>query len=459
MKKDNMEQTENDARTIHLQEEINSLSGELLRAYQEIHSLYRISEALGIRRSLEEIAQTLLDSALALAPARRGSVMLLEPGGEFLTVFASVGIPTEFGTHPTMRLEDSVIGEVIGSGKPLLINAITDHPRIAARLNRKSFLTSSLLSVPLQVAPLTGGQQWTLGSVNLADTLNEKGYFTSNELKLLTATAAQAALSIQNLRLISDLKEANEHNVELTEMTDVLFSQNSQLTELHKVGMDISKTDNVDGVCHLMVEAAVNGFGAGSAALLLLDDKSKELRVAAATGFKIAAGTTLGNRVDGRIIEALETGRMRYSRGSSGPLNLCGNSLDEWGLFPFKGRSSKLGVFVLQAGLEDISDSIAILLNSGATAIDTLLLNEHLQKEKSKRAKAEEHLKVLSGMLPICCSCKKIRDDNGYWEQVEVYVRDHSEAEFSHGICPECIEKLYGREFCDKIEKKKGEQK
>ena len=50
-------------------------------------------------------------------------------------------------------------------------------------------------------------------------------------------------------------------------------------------------------------------------------------------------------------------------------------------------------------------------------------------------------VKTLSGMLPICASCKKIRDDKGYWMQIESYVRDHSEAEFSHGVCPECAKK------------------
>ena len=44
-------------------------------------------------------------------------------------------------------------------------------------------------------------------------------------------------------------------------------------------------------------------------------------------------------------------------------------------------------------------------------------------------------------------SCKKIRDDKGYWEQVEVYIRDHSEAEFTHGICPDCMKKLYPDEI------------
>jgi PAS domain S-box-containing protein len=52
-------------------------------------------------------------------------------------------------------------------------------------------------------------------------------------------------------------------------------------------------------------------------------------------------------------------------------------------------------------------------------------------------------VKTLSGMLPICSSCKKIRDDKGYWKQIEVYIRDHSETEFTHSICPECFKKLY----------------
>ncbi len=59
------------------------------------------------------------------------------------------------------------------------------------------------------------------------------------------------------------------------------------------------------------------------------------------------------------------------------------------------------------------------------------------------REKALEDVKVLRGFLPICASCKKIRDDKGYWSQIELYIRDHSEADFSHGICPECFEKLY----------------
>lgn len=68
-----------------------------------------------------------------------------------------------------------------------------------------------------------------------------------------------------------------------------------------------------------------------------------------------------------------------------------------------------------------------------------------LERDNLQRALAE--VKQLSGFLPICASCKKIRDDKGYWNQIESYISQHSEAEFSHGICPECAKKLYP-EFC-----------
>ncbi len=61
----------------------------------------------------------------------------------------------------------------------------------------------------------------------------------------------------------------------------------------------------------------------------------------------------------------------------------------------------------------------------------------------SELQKALSEIKALSGMIPICASCKKIRDDKGYWNQIESYIKDHSEAQFSHSICPDCVKKLY----------------
>ena len=77
------------------------------------------------------------------------------------------------------------------------------------------------------------------------------------------------------------------------------------------------------------------------------------------------------------------------------------------------------------------------------------LMNELIATKRELQQKTMElqdalgKVKLLSGYLPICASCKKIRDDKGYWQAVENYISSHSEAKFSHGICPECIKKLY----------------
>lgn len=52
-------------------------------------------------------------------------------------------------------------------------------------------------------------------------------------------------------------------------------------------------------------------------------------------------------------------------------------------------------------------------------------------------------IKTLSGLIPICASCKRVRDDKGYWSQIEAYIRDHSQIDFSHGLCPDCAKNLY----------------
>ena len=70
----------------------------------------------------------------------------------------------------------------------------------------------------------------------------------------------------------------------------------------------------------------------------------------------------------------------------------------------------------------------------------TVVERDHLIQDLQK---ALANVKALSGLLPICAGCKKIRDDQGYWSQVECYVQEHSEATFTHGLCPDCIKKWY----------------
>jgi two-component system, response regulator PdtaR len=83
--------------------------------------------------------------------------------------------------------------------------------------------------------------------------------------------------------------------------------------------------------------------------------------------------------------------------------------------------------------------------------IDMALYKHQAEQERRKlTAELQEALakvKVLSGLLPICASCKNIRDEEGYWHRVEEYVRDHSDAYFSHSVCPACACRLYPEYF------------
>ena len=68
---------------------------------------------------------------------------------------------------------------------------------------------------------------------------------------------------------------------------------------------------------------------------------------------------------------------------------------------------------------------------------------ESQEPSKERPKPTHEEAKILRGILPICASCKKIRDDAGFWKQIEMYISEHSEVKFTHGICPECARKVY----------------
>ncbi len=84
-------------------------------------------------------------------------------------------------------------------------------------------------------------------------------------------------------------------------------------------------------------------------------------------------------------------------------------------------------------------------------------MRDALSAKVAELHKALDQIKTLRGIVPICANCKKIRNDRGYWEQVEVYVRNHSEADFSHSICPECMQKIYP-EFAQEMIKNQPEK-
>lgn len=116
------------------------------------------------------------------------------------------------------------------------------------------------------------------------------------------------------------------------------------------------------------------------------------------------------------------------------------------------GQASEAGVgayLIKPPRAMEIERAITIAMARFADMMELRRLNAELQVRNQELQEALAQVRTLSGLLPICASCKKIRDDQGYWQRVEVYIESHSEAEFTHGLCPDCAKKLYPELYGD----------
>lgn len=111
---------------------------------------------------------------------------------------------------------------------------------------------------------------------------------------------------------------------------------------------------------------------------------------------------------------------------------------------------------------ELLSTSVVLVFVLAAIVIRRWVLsyraNQMLETMNRDLKDAMDQIRRMHGILPFCSFCKKIRDDQGYWEQVDTYIRKHSEAEISHAICPDCFKKEYPEHF-EQIQAEKNSHK
>ncbi len=92
--------------------------------------------------------------------------------------------------------------------------------------------------------------------------------------------------------------------------------------------------------------------------------------------------------------------------------------------------------------VRELTQAIAIARARFGDLLSLRRANDVLQKRTKELEEALAKIKTLRGLIPICASCKKIRSDKGYWQQLEEYISEHSEADFTHGLCPECLKRV-----------------
>jgi CheY-like chemotaxis protein len=128
---------------------------------------------------------------------------------------------------------------------------------------------------------------------------------------------------------------------------------------------------------------------------------------------------------------------------------------------------------IFMTALDDVEDKLAGFDVGGVDYITKPFqrvevlarINTHVALRKKDRERerliaelkdALAEVKTLSGLLPVCAGCKKVRDDKGYWNQLETYLQNHTDANVSHGLCPDCMDKMYGGQQWYERGKKKG---
>ena len=274
--------------------------------------------------------------------------------------------------------------------------------------------------------------------------------------------------TIPDQELLSKLTELkNDANVEselITVLKDKVEKSNRKEKELQEFMMSSKAILEHKGFAEsarAIFDHCRNVTGATSGYVALLSDSGEEneLLFLEAGGLPCSVNSELPMPIRGLRAEAYKSNKAVYH-------NDFMNSA--WVRFMPKGHvvlknvlfaplvldGKTVGIIGLANKASDFDDNDATMAEGfgqlAAVALqNSRNLEERINAEKRREKMIEElkealsQVKQLSGLLPICSHCKQIRDDKGYWRQIEAYIQEHSEAQFSHGICRECAKKYY----------------
>jgi PAS domain S-box-containing protein len=256
---------------------------------------------------------------------------------------------------------------------------------------------------------------------------------------------------------------------------DALQRRNHELTLLNQAVTACGSSLEPSQVLFAILEETRHLLDVVSSSVWLIEPETSELVCRDATGpygetlrgWRLALGEGIVGQVAHGGESAIVPDTRADERHFRGVDQETGLELRSLIAVPLRVKQNVIGVIEVvdsipgRFGPADLQ-LIESLAATAATAIENARLYERARQEISQRKRAEKEreavigelqealaqVKTLSGLLPICANCKRIRNDHGYWESVEVYVRDHSDAEFSHAICPDCMRALYP-DFCE----------
>jgi PAS domain S-box-containing protein len=368
----------------------------LRRRNRELAVLNRISLIFTSSLDQSQVLKTVLDEVRNVLGVAASSIWLTEPDGEHMICRQVTGPGAEIVRGWRLAVGEGVVGWVARHGESLIVSDLrTDRRHFPGVDEETGVELRSLLGVPLQI------QGRTIGVIQVLDITANR--FQPSDLALVESLASSAAIAIENAQLYREtdqLRAFNQGIVQSIQEGILLEDEQGLITFVNPKA------------CELLGYEREALIGKLWAQILAPQDSSQPQEKSVQKSHRIAG------QYEARLLT---------HDGALLPVIVNAHPLFESERF--------MGVL---SAFTDISARVQ-------AEQEREQLIQELQEALSK-------VKMLSGLLPICSSCKKIRDDRGYWHRVEEYIHAHSEADFSHGLCPECAHRLYPEIFTEESE-------
>lgn len=330
--------------------------------------------------------------------------------------------------------------------KPLIqfkLQDISEQKRMEAALIQKEEKYRSLVeSTSEWVWEMDGEGRFVYSNANVSDLIGYKPEEIMGRTPFETAVPEHSERSWavfherKPFRHLQDMHRHRDGKMVILDTSGVpIFDDQGAFSGFRGVTRDITALKEAEEALKKSEEALWSLINAPDEALLLIDEK----------GTILMANEILAHRLGKRVQEVLGTCQYDYF-----PPHVAEHRRKQYDRVMKTGKpvhfeDERKGRFFEIFGYPVFGDGGKVT-KIAVFARDITARKEDEKQREGLIAELQDSMakvKMLSGMLPICSSCKKIRNDEGYWQQVEVYIKDHSEAEFTHGLCPECAERLY----------------
>jgi GAF domain-containing protein len=415
----------------------------------QLEVLQQVGLELTAQLDLDTLLHSIASRAIELLQGSSGGLYLYRPEQDVLEWAVAIG-PNLAPTGTVLLQGEGLSGRVWETSESLIVN---DYQHWEGKpVLYEAYPWTAVVGVPVR---------WGEEFLGVLDVLADSPRtFSWDDAELLGLLATQAAIAIQNARLFEQEREQQELAEALEEAAAV-----------------VSSTLDLDQVLDHILEQ-VERVVAGEAFSVILIEEDVA-RLARWRGYEMPGEEIQPSRFDipiaeyPNLMEMARTGKPVVVPDTSVDSDWVPAARDQGWRRSYVGAPIQVGSATAgflnvsgirpgQFGPED-ARRLQAFASHAATAIGNARLYGEAQQELAERRRAEKErerlilelqdalakVKTLRGLVPICSSCKKIRDDEGYWNQLETYIQEHSEVEFSHGICDECAKKLYPEFFGD----------